>query len=92
MLLSFLWLAAIAAVPACAVLVRAWFSPSHWTRFDLPTYLAAWAMVGLGEIFGIILLTRESIPVFIVGFWSTIGAVIIGVIWWLTTRTEQAER
>ncbi|KRB79809.1 hypothetical protein ASE00_19060 [Sphingomonas sp. Root710] len=91
LMLLVLWLMAIVAVPGLAFLFRAWFGSGRWADFDLPTYLIAWAIVAAVEIFGIISLTGEPLSVWIVGFWSTIGAVAIGVVWWLSTKATQRD-
>ena len=92
LVLMLLWLMAILAVPGCALLLRAWFGSGDWMTFHWPTYLIAWAIVGVVEIVGIVTLTGETISILIVGVWSTIGAVAVGALWWLATRAKQSGR
>ena len=83
---------AISAVPLASLLLQAWFLKADWRKFNLPVYLGAWALVALIEIFGLVALTGESLPILVVGFWSTIGAVIIGGVWWMASPEEGGER
>ena len=85
------WLAAIAVVPAAALVLQAWFLGKAWREFNLAFYLGSWAIVAFAEILGIVSLTGESMSVLIVGFWSTVGAIVIGGAWWLASRVEDGK-
>jgi hypothetical protein len=83
---------ALVAVPATALLLRRLSGDEEWADFHGRTYVLAWAIVAVVEIIGVISLTGESLSLFAVGFWSTLGAVIFGAIWWGTTHAKRRER